>query len=182
MAAKDIRAAKRYALALFNLASREEKLDAVERDMSTILGLMKEQPKLREYWESPQVPSGRKRAVIKEILGDTLSPLTLSFLTLLVDKRREEILDAVDFELRQQADSARHIVRAEATFALTPSDAETDALIKSLEKRTGENVQLAVSVDPTILGGVIVRLQDNIVDGSVRGSLDRMRERLLQDS
>jgi len=182
MAVKDTRAAKRYALALFNNAVQAETLDAVEKDLATLLSLMQASAPLKAYWESPLVPSGKKRERVAELLGSELSGPTLAFLRLLADKRREDLLDAVIFEFRRQLDGSRKLARAEAVFAVQPTDAETAALVKSLEKRTGENVSLTVSVDPTILGGVVVRMRDHIIDGSVRGSLERVRERLLQEA
>jgi F-type H+-transporting ATPase subunit delta len=182
MAVKDLRAARRYATALFASAQKQGKLDAIERDMTGMLELMQQTPALRQMWESPQVPTGRKRELLRTLFENTFDPLTLSFLRLLVDKRREDILEAVDFELRQQADASRHVVRAEATFAVPPTHEEQESLIKSLEHRTGERVLMTVEVNPGILGGVIVRMQDTIIDGSVRGSLERMREQLLQEA
>jgi F-type H+-transporting ATPase subunit delta len=182
VAVKDTRAAKRYATALFQAAVTHNKLEQVEKDFTELLQAMEKAPALRRYWESPLVPSGRKREQIKELLGESIDPLTLSFLRLLVDKRREDLLDTIDQELRQNADAARHLVRAEVTFAVAPTDAEKQSLQSSLEKRTGENVLLTVHVDPTILGGVVVRLQDTIIDGSVRGTLERVREQLLHEA
>jgi F-type H+-transporting ATPase subunit delta len=182
MAVKDLRAARRYATALFASAQKQGKLDAIERDMTSLLEMMQQTPALRQMWESPQVPTGRKRELLKTLFENTFDPLTLSFLRLLVDKRREDILEAVDYDLRQQADASRHVVRAEATFAVPPTHDEQENLIKSLEHRTGERVLMTVEVNPGILGGVIVRMQDTIIDGSVRGSLERMREQLLQEA
>ena len=143
---------------------------------------MEQTPTLRKVWESPLMPAGRKRDVISKVLGASLDPLTLAFLRLLIDKRREYILDTVGFEIRQLADTARQLVRAEATFAITPTSEEQAALIRSLEQRTGEHVDLTIQVDPTILGGVVVRMHDTILDGSVRGTLERLREQLLQEA
>lgn len=182
MASRDLRAAKRYATALFQAAQKNGKLEVVERDLDTVLDLMKLTPALLDMWESPLVPSGRKRDLLARTLGSTIDTLTLSFLRLLVDKRREEILEAVRGEMHHLGDAARHLVRAEATFAVAPTSEEQTALIRSLEKRTGENVQLTVQVDPAILGGVVVRLHDTIIDGSVRGTLERLREQLLQEA
>ncbi len=182
MANKDTRAAKRYAIALFNTGVQTQKLDIITQDITDLLNLMSQAPTLRQYWESPLVPSGRKREQILAILGGSLDPATLAFLRLLIDKRREDLLDAIDFELRQQVDSSRHLVRAEATFAVEPSEAEKTELTRSLEKRTGESVLLSVHVDSSIMGGVVVRLQDTIIDGSVRGTLERVREQLLQEA
>ncbi|HZO88083.1 MAG TPA: ATP synthase F1 subunit delta [Chthonomonadaceae bacterium] len=182
MAGHDTRAARRYAGALFNTAQRQDKLDAVVKDLDSVLALMDQTPLLRKMWESPEVPTGRKRDIIGDILGQSVDGLTLSFLRLLVDKRREDILDAVRVEIHQLADEARHLVRAEAVFALAPTPEEQKELIRSLEQRTGENVELTVHVDPDILGGVVVRMHDTIIDGSVRGTLERLREQLLQEA
>lgn len=182
MASKDTRAAKRYATALFETAQRQGKLDSVEKDFDALIGLLHENQAFRQMWESPLIPAGRKRELLADLLKSSIDILTLSFLRLLVDKRREEILETVDFELRQQADSARHLVRAEATFAVEPTTQEKTSLKDSLEKRTGEHVLLTVEVDPAILGGVVVKMQDTIIDGSVRGTLERLREQLLQEA
>jgi F-type H+-transporting ATPase subunit delta len=182
VAVKDLRAARRYATALFASAQKQGKLDAVEKDMTAILDLMQQTQALRQMWESPLVPAGRKRELLRTLLEKEIDPLTLSFLRLLVDKRREDILDQVDFEPRQQADAARHVVRAEATFAVPPTPDEEKSLVRSLEQRTGEKVLMTVEINPDILGGVIVKMQDTIIDGSVRGSLEQMREQLLQEA
>lgn len=182
MAAQDIRAAKRYATALFDIAQKQNKLDVIERDLNTVLDLMRLSPALQRMWDSPLVPAGRKRALVGEVLGSAVDPLTLSFLRLLVDKRREEVLAPVRNEVRQLADAARHLVRAEAIFAISPTPDEQADLARSLEQRTQSHVELTVHVDPAILGGVVVRMQDTIIDGSVRGTLERLREQLLQEA
>jgi F-type H+-transporting ATPase subunit delta len=182
MAAQDTRAARRYATALFDLAQKRGKLDAIESDLDTVLDLMRLTPALRQMWDSPLLPAGRKRDLIGRVLGESVDGLTLSFLRLLVDKRREDILEIVRREIRQLADAARRLVRAEATFAVPPTPDEQAGLIRSLEQRTGEHVDLTVHVDPSILGGVVVRLHDTVIDGSVRGTLERLREQLLQET
>lgn len=182
MAGHDSRAARRYAAALFELARREEKLAAVQRDLRTVTDLMRLSPALRKAWDSPLIPGGRKRAIISDILGKEVDPLSLSFVRLLIDKRREEILDGVLFEMRRLSDVAERRLRAEATFAVQPSADEQTALARSLEHRTGDHVELTVHVDPAILGGVVVRMHDTIIDGSVRGTIERLREQLLQEA
>ncbi|HEV2472044.1 MAG TPA: ATP synthase F1 subunit delta [Chthonomonadales bacterium] len=182
MPAGDTRAARRYAAALFNTAARQEKLDAVERDIHTVLDLMERTAKLRQFWESPLAPAGRKRELIGRIFEGSIDGLTLSFLRLLVDKRREHILDQVDAEMRRLGDEARRLIRASATFAVAPSAQEQEDLVRSLESRTGERISLVTEIDPAIIGGVVVRMQDTILDGSVRGALERIREQLLHES
>ncbi len=179
---QDTRAAKRYATALFQAAQHEQSLDAVEKDIYNVMDLMRQNPALLDAWLSPLIGKTRKRDLLQKILGNSINSLTLSFLDLLIDKRREEVLPAIESEIRDLADTARHLVRAEAIFAVAPTPDEQTALIQSLEQRTGLHVQLVTHIDPEILGGVIVRMQDNVIDGSVRGTLERMREQLLQEA
>ena len=178
----DIRASKRYATALFAAAQQAGSLDQVEKDVHNVMDLMRQMPALTDLWHSPLIPASRKRDVITKTLGNSIDKLTLSFLHLLIDKRREDVLPSVELEIRDLADTARHLVRAEATFAVAPTPDEQTALIHSLEQRTGMHVQLATRIDPEILGGVVVRMQDNIIDGSVRGTLERLREQLLLEA
>ncbi len=182
MAEKDLRAAKRYATALFATATRQGNLATIEADITAIAELLESNASFRQVWETPLIPAGRKRELVGKVLSGSIDALTLAFVLLLVDKRREDILVAVRFELRNLADNSRHLVRAEATFATPPTEAEQAALIQSLQKRTGSHVDLTVSVDASIIGGIVVRMQDTILDGSVRGTLERLREQLLTEA
>lgn len=182
MADRDLRGARRYATALFGAAQKQNKLDIVGNDLRTLLDLMEQTPTLRQVWDSPLMPAGHKRDLLSKVLAASLDSLTLAFLRLLIDKRREYILDTVQFEMQQLTDAARRLVRAQATFAVAPTPEEQTNLIRSLEKRTGDHIDLTVSIDPAILGGVVIRMQDTILDGSVRGSLERIREQLLQEA
>jgi len=179
---RDLRAARRYATALFATAEKQNKLDAVTRDLHTVVDFMDQTPALEQMWSSKVVPTGKKRDLIGTLLSAFIDPLTLSFLRLLVDKRREDILRLVRLEVQQLSDASRHLVRAQATFALEPTAEEREKLAQSLAQRTGEHVDLTVEVDPSILGGVVVRMHDTIIDGSVRGTLERLREQLLQEA
>ena len=182
MANHDLRASRRYATAFFNAAHKQNKLPVILGDLKTLLDLMNETPALRQMWDSPVIPSGRKRELVVKMFGTTLDPLTISFLRLLTDKRREFLLPSVQMEMQELTDSSNHLIRAEATFAVTPTPEEIAALTESLERRTGENVKLTVNVNTDIIGGVVVRMQDTIIDGSVRGTLERLREQLLTET
>jgi len=182
VAEHDLRAARRYATALFATAQKQNTLAETESDLALILGLMQDKPQFSQFWHSQVEPSGRKRDLIAKVLAENITPLTLSFLRLLISKRREEILEPVRDEFHRLTDAANHLLRVEATFAVQPTPAETQNLVESLEKRTGEHVELKVMVDPAILGGVVVRMNDNILDGSVRGTFERLREQLLQEA
>ena len=178
----DVRVVRRYAGALFGAAQQTGALDAVSRDLDVLHGLWQQVPALSHAMESPLLPAERKRALVSETLGADLHPLTRTFLYLLIDKRRADALTGVRDEFGRLADDARGIVRATATVALPLADRDRDALVAALAERTGKSVVLDVEVDGAVLGGVSVRMQDTVLDGSLRGAFERLREQMLRES
>ncbi len=177
----DAKVAKRYARALFSVAGKGGKLDAVQRDLSTVAAACKQSPELQRVLESPLVTADRKREIIDLVFKSDIDALTRQFLHLLVDKRREEILPTVGEEFVRLADEARGLIRARAVVAGPLDDLQHASFLESLERRTGKTVELTVDVDPAIIGGAVVRMQDKVIDGSVRGALERIREEMLRE-
>ena len=177
----NVKVSRRYASALFNSAQKLSSAEAVQKDLDTLIAIWDQTPALEKTLESPLIPAEKKHALIDELFAKELSPLSASFLHLLVDKRREEILRTVQEEYRLLSDEAKGMIRAEAVVAGPLSDSDKASLISGLQTRTGKQVELSVSVDPVILGGVVVRMQDTVIDGSVRGALERLREQMLQE-
>jgi F-type H+-transporting ATPase subunit delta len=177
----DHKGARRYASALFAAASRAGKTDRVEEDLRSLRTLWESSPRIPEALESPLVPADRKVEVIDKVLARELDSLTAEFLRLLVHKRREQILLAVDEEYRLRLDDARGLVRAQAVVAVPIDDTQRSGLVSGLSQRTGKQIELSIDVDPGIIGGVVVRLGDTVIDGSVRGALERLREQMLTE-
>jgi len=177
--AADSKVAKRYASALFAAAAKLGKTDAIQEDLAGLGTLWEQTPALRQTLESPLVPSERKHRLVDKALANQVVPLSASFLHLLIDKRREEILPAVSEEFVRQADEARGLLRASATVAAPIDETQKKAITEGLAKRTGKQIELTVQVDPAVIGGVAVRMLDTVIDGSVRGSLDRLQEQML---
>lgn len=175
----DDRVAHRYARALFTAASQLGKSDRVQSDLEVLAGLWRDTPTLRKALESPLIPAERKLQVLDRAFGKDVDALTSSFLRLLVEKRREGILPAVSVGYRALADQARGMVRAQAVVASDLEAEQQQELVAGLQQRTGKQIELTVRVDPQILGGIVVRLGDTVIDGSVRGALERLRERML---
>jgi F-type H+-transporting ATPase subunit delta len=178
----DTRVARRYAGALFAAAQQLNALDAVRTDLESLHALWQHVPTLSRTMESPLVPPQRKRALIDETLGRDLHVLTRTFLYLLIDKRRADALSGVRAIFAQLADEARGILRAVATVATPLAEADRQALAASLGERTGKSVVLEVEVDRAVLGGVTVRMQDTVLDGSLRGGFERLREQMLRET
>jgi len=173
------RIVRRYASALFGAASKADAVDAVESDLGLVGYVLESSPALWDAMVSPIIPPAKKREILGDIFEGKVHKITLAYLGLLADKRREEALRQTESEYVILANEARGIVQAEVTSA-TPLDEDQEArLVAKLSATTGKQIQLAKRVDPSAIGGVLVRIGDTVIDGSVRGQLAALRERLL---
>jgi F-type H+-transporting ATPase subunit delta len=176
---KDTRVAKRYAAALFEVAKRDGILDAVAQDLSLVERSLEHQPLLRTVLAQPLVTEERKGKMVADVFSDNITATSLNFLKLLVRKRRADLVQETIDEFRLLLAEHLNIVDATARTAIALTAAQVDGLTKSLEKLTGKRVNLKAEVDPAMIGGVVVRIGDNIIDGSVRGRLHRLEVQLL---
>lgn len=176
---KDIRVAKRYAAALFGVAQRDGAIDAITQDLVLVSRFIAEVPYLRAVLLQPLVTETRKNKVLDEAFGSRVSPTSLNFLRLLIRKRREDLIDEVMREFRSLVAAQQNRVDAIATTANPLSPGQEERLTQSLQSMTGKTVSLTTNVDPAIVGGVVVRIGDSVIDGSVRGQLQRLEQQLL---
>lgn len=176
---REERVARRYARALFNAAVRAQSIEPVNEALQQLLSVLHEQPPLRYLLLNPLIPRERKQQMVQETIGRNTHPLLASLLSVLVDKRRERLLPEVAREFGELRDEHLGIVRVQATTAYPLDSQQQEALIRSLERRTSRTVVLDTRVDPSLIGGIVVRIGDTIIDGSVRGQLLRLRQYLL---
>ena len=175
---KDVRVAKRYAGALFAVAQRDGILDAVASDLALISRFLAEVPYLRAVIMQPMVSDAQKNKVAEDAFGDRVTASSLSFLKLLIRKRREELIEECAREYHALMAEHTNTADAEASTAvpLTPDQAER--LTQSLQTLTGKTIRLTPQVDKSLVGGVVVRIGDRVMDGSVRGKLERLERQL----
>lgn len=171
--------ARRYAAALFLQSERTGSLDASYKDLQLVGQTLQQTPKLGTILSQPLISEQKKKDALKLAFGKNVSAPTIGFLSLLVDKRRIDILSDVIDEFVAQVREKRNIQAATATSAVPLTTVQKSQLIKNLEERTGKKIELTSEVDPSVLGGVRVRIGDTVLDGTVRGNMDRLREKLL---
>lgn len=171
--------ARKYALALFRAALRREVLDPVGADLDSIVRMLRGEPQLAKVLAAPDVPAAEKRKLAAGVLAGRVGPVALEFVDLLLDKRRFGLLEAAAARYRELLEEERGMVRARAVTAVGLTDAERAGLLDKLQRVTGKTVLMSETVDPEILGGVVVTVGVQIIDGSVRGALRELRERLL---
>ena len=176
---RDVTIAKNYAEALLALARKAgdttgwgtriaDVADAVERDQS-----------LRHFLESPRVDAAKKNAILARAFQDRMPRLVVRYLQALVTNRRQMLIPEIAVAYRDLLDDVEGRVHARVTLAQEPTDAETAAIAQQLGRALGKTVVPHVSVNPAILGGVVVRVGDRVMDGSVRRRLAMLRNRLV---
>lgn len=175
-----VRVVRRYASALFAQAQALGVIDLVESDLGLITYSLDTIPNLSEAFFSPVIPPARKREIVRLVFHNKIHDLTLSYLELLIDKRREELIRITESEYIRLANDARGIVLARVTTAVELTEPEMVRLKDRLCKHTNRNVDLQLEIDQSIIAGVVVRIGDTLLDGSVAGFLERLREKLLE--
>ena len=172
--------ARRYARALFGIGVDAGKFEALGDELGVLAALWSESDELRQALENPIFRPEQKRAVLQSILPKVApTPEVQRFVLLLLDRRRIVLLPAIARAYRDLTDAYVGRVRAEVISAEELSAATLDRVRRSLEQRTGKKVLIHSTVDPALIGGVVARVGDLVLDGSLRTQLDDLRTRLL---
>ena len=177
--ARPTTAARRYAEAAFSLAKEEDALDRWAADLAAASEVIA-MPEAARIVGNPAIPLQARRDVIGALLGPRVSPSVVRLVLLLAERGRVEILPAVASEYRRLLNRERGIVEARVTSAAPLDAAEVDALRERIAGMAGATVDLTTAVDPALIGGLTVRVGDTLIDASVRGRLERLRERLTE--
>jgi F-type H+-transporting ATPase subunit delta len=173
-------AANRYARALLDVLYPKN-AETGHDQLSRINAILSEHPEARRMLENPTVPVERRKGLVKEITGALGTiPEVRNFIDILIDRNRLNLLDEIIKTYQKYLDQKLGIVRASVTAAVPLDDAQRAILMTKLQKATGKQVRMEVSVDPALLGGVIARVDSTIYDGSLRQQLESFKEKLVQ--
>lgn len=169
-----------YLQALFELAKSKYQFEQVTSDLETVAELFKKNETLRKVLLHPSITRDEKTRLVKEIFAPHVSPLAKNFLLLLVAKRRENILDDLLEQYQAVADLVGGRSRAVVKTAVPLTEDRLARLKKALEDMTKRAVEVDAQVTPEILGGVIVRIGNRVIDGSVASRLKNLRKKLIE--
>ena len=169
-----------YAQALFSVAEAEDALETVEDELFRFARALEQEGRLRETLTDPAFPVERKKAVLNDILGDRASPHTISIVGFLVEQGKAREFTAIVDELVALAAERRKAAVAEVRTAVELTEKHRQDLIEALEQATGKKIELKVVVDPSVVGGVVARVGDQVIDGSIRRRLEIARERMSE--
>lgn len=170
--------AKKYANALF-LSTRERGLvEQAYGQFGDLKALLEKDPSLTLFLSSPKVEEEQKIELVRTVFGGRFEKLFVEFLVVLVEKRRAGYLIDVIDEFNRLVEFERGIARVTVHSAIPLSSEEEKAMVERLAAKTGRKIELEKKVDPAIIGGVIIVMHDEIIDGSIKHGLDQLEEKL----
>jgi F-type H+-transporting ATPase subunit delta len=172
--------ARNYAGALFELGERHDAHDEFVQGLNTINALIDADPRIRQFLETPKIDVGRKKQALRDALQQQVSPLFMNFVLVVLAKRRQRLLQEIAAEYRDMLDSKLGRLHAQVTLAHEPDEALERTIASELTDRLGRTVIPHIDVEPDILGGIIVRWGDHVMDGSLRRRLSGLRRRLVE--
>lgn len=170
--------ARSYASALHEIGQRHDAADRFGDELERFARLLHEEPRIREFIEAPTVDVEDKKRALRSALGG-FHPLLVNFVLVVLDKRRQRLLRDVAVVYRAIRDEAQGHVRAEVTLAREPDERLEEEIRSALSRSLGKIVLPQFKVDPRILGGVRVRYEDRVIDGTLRRRLLALRRAML---
>jgi len=170
---------KRYARAFFEIAGEEKKLEQYYNELHQFSSMMAENKDLGGFLANPIFEQDVKKNVLEKIIGKvTLSPMTVKFLKLLVDKNRIDVLPDIDTCYRLMMDEALQKTRVTVKTAFPLSADMQQYIMSNLKKLTGREAEVTVEDDKSLLGGIVIGVGDTLYDGSIKNQLNNMRNLL----
>ena len=176
------KAARRYATAMLQLAKERDEVEDIMNDMDLIRNTVSGSRELMLLLRSPIVKSSDKEQVLKKLFGERVTEPMRLFLDLLVKKDREDLIGQIAEAFIALYNDYKGIIVVEVASAQDLSDKQQADLQKSLENRTGKTVRMNLKVDESLKGGLTVRIEDTVIDGSVKNKLQELQALLHNTS
>ena len=170
--------ARRYAGAIFELAQKQDALDRTLEDVKGIAQVFANR-KLAYLLQEPKVPAQRKETALRKALTSKVLPTSLNLALLIVQRELVDLMPNIAAELERLVLDYHNQAIAEVTTAAEMDKAQSALVQRALERTTGKNIIMHTRIDPSILGGLIARVGDQIVDSSIRYRLHALQQQLL---
>jgi F-type H+-transporting ATPase subunit delta len=166
-----------YAKALFHAAKEQGKLDEIREELASFVAAIREVPELRAVIRNPELDPPAKAEALAAVL-EGADEVLRNFARLVAEKGRAPMLEEIAREYDALVAAEERILNVELTTAYALSDDEADSIVKQIEQASGSRVEAERTVDPQLIGGVVLKVGSLEVDSSVRGRLERLRREL----
>jgi F-type H+-transporting ATPase subunit delta len=167
--------AEPYAQALMSLAQQRELTEQFGNDFRSLESLFEESKEFSDFIANPIIKAENKKSVLKQIMGNEANPYLVNFLMLLVDKRRIIFLEAIAKQYLNLLRKLNQTVLAEVTSAKELTEEQQRGIVEKVKAIAEANdVELKTTVDPSLIGGVIIKVGSKVIDASLRGQLRRI--------
>ena len=168
--------ARRYAQAIFQIAQERNELDKWRDELGRMTAILK-LPELASLLEAAKIPFPKKQRLLEEVLAG-LSPLALNLSYLLVSRGKMRLIEPIYSEYSRLVDESYGVEHIEVTTAVPLEKMEMELLSQRFSRAIGKKVVLEATVDPSILGGLVAKVGDTILDGSTKNVLNTLRKEL----
>ena len=172
--------ANRYAQGLFNLAKERSLVDEIFKDCEAILEIYEGNKSLQAILENPKVSKDQKKQLFEEGFKESINQFTYDFIMLLIDKGRISQLKSSLNQFIILSNIAKGLLDVQVTSATELVTEQKESLKVQLEKATGKTIEIQNIIDPHIIGGLIIKIGNNVIDGSLRNQVNKIRESLLK--
>jgi len=168
-----------YARSLFGVALEQGRLDELREQLGQFADALNEHRELAVFFFSPYFSTKEKQEALARVL-DGADPILLNFLELLIENHRMPVIFRIRQEYDRLWDEENRTLPVEITSAIELDEATTESVGRKIGERAGRKVTLAARVDPDILGGIIIRVGNSILDASIRNRLEQLRRHVAQ--
>jgi len=162
-----------YSDVMFELAQEAGLIDQVTDDLEAISGVLADEPEFLSLLTLSEIKPDEKAQIVRRVFKDRINGLTLDFLCVLAKRNRMSFLHGIGQRYQVLSDEHKHLYRIEVTLAKQPTDAELEKLKVDIRDEMNAEIKLSVTVDSEIIGGIVIRKGDLMIDNSVRTILDR---------
>jgi F-type H+-transporting ATPase subunit delta len=171
--------ARRYAVALYEVAEEKNKTDEYINDLKQIITLIKENYDLSQVINHPKISTSKKIEIFKQVFEGKIDKEIISFLLILIEKDRITELETVIFQMEKVRLEKNNEVVAVVKTVVPLNDNERTSLVDKLKAKYKKSIILKESIDLSILGGVYVRVGDDVIDGTVKNKINEMKKLML---
>ena len=170
---------RRYALALYEIAEKNGKVEEYIKELKEILELIKTNEELLSVVKHPEITTSQKKRVFKSIFKGKVDDYILGFLLILIEKDRILYLEEKINEMEKIHLERQNILVANVKSVIPLNEDEKSTLIGKLKKMYGKNIILKEKIDKSIIGGLYIRVGDDVIDGTIKAKFEEIRRRVI---